>query len=208
MRANFIENRLLNDIAERDGLSGLYNRRMFDNLTNRLWLQAQRNQRSAANHSRRHRPLQGVQRSLRPPGRRQLHSARRRDHRARAQAAVRLLRALRRRGIRARALRSVGHRSDCAARADSPRHDGARYSARASDAAGMITVSIGSATAQPETQAQPRRPDPSRRRSALPREATGPQSRAARRLGRLRDADRRLQGLRHQIAAALASDAA
>jgi len=43
VRANFIENRLLNDIAERDGLSGLYNRRMFDNLTSRLWLQAQRN---------------------------------------------------------------------------------------------------------------------------------------------------------------------
>jgi diguanylate cyclase (GGDEF)-like protein len=44
LRANFIENRLLNDIAERDGLTGLYNRRMFDTLTNRLWLQAQRNQ--------------------------------------------------------------------------------------------------------------------------------------------------------------------
>jgi diguanylate cyclase (GGDEF)-like protein len=44
LRANFIENRLLNDIAERDGLTGLYNRRMFDSLTNRLWLQAQRNQ--------------------------------------------------------------------------------------------------------------------------------------------------------------------
>jgi diguanylate cyclase (GGDEF)-like protein len=46
LRANFIENRLLNDIAERDGLTGLYNRRMFDSLTNRLWLQAQRNQES------------------------------------------------------------------------------------------------------------------------------------------------------------------
>ncbi len=44
LRANFIENRLLNDIAERDGLTGLYNRRMFDTLTNRLWMQAQRNQ--------------------------------------------------------------------------------------------------------------------------------------------------------------------
>jgi diguanylate cyclase (GGDEF)-like protein len=44
LRANFIENRLLNDIAERDGLTGLYNRRMFDSLTNRLWLQAKRNQ--------------------------------------------------------------------------------------------------------------------------------------------------------------------
>jgi diguanylate cyclase (GGDEF)-like protein len=44
VRAQFIETRLLNDIAERDGLSGLYNRRMFDMLTRRLWLQAQRNQ--------------------------------------------------------------------------------------------------------------------------------------------------------------------
>jgi diguanylate cyclase (GGDEF)-like protein len=44
VRATFIETRLLNDIAERDGLSGLYNRRMFDVLTRRLWLQAQRNQ--------------------------------------------------------------------------------------------------------------------------------------------------------------------
>jgi diguanylate cyclase (GGDEF)-like protein len=43
LRENFIENRLLNDIAERDGLTGLYNRRMFDNLTSRLWGQAQRN---------------------------------------------------------------------------------------------------------------------------------------------------------------------
>src|SRR4029079_15765576 len=43
MRTTFVETQLLNDIAERDGLSGLYNRRMFDNLTSRLWLQAQRN---------------------------------------------------------------------------------------------------------------------------------------------------------------------
>jgi diguanylate cyclase (GGDEF)-like protein len=43
VRASFIETQLLNDIAERDGLSGLYNRRMFDTLANRLWLHAQRN---------------------------------------------------------------------------------------------------------------------------------------------------------------------
>lgn len=43
VRASFIETQLLNDIAERDGLSGLYNRRMFDTLANRLWLQAKRN---------------------------------------------------------------------------------------------------------------------------------------------------------------------
>jgi diguanylate cyclase (GGDEF)-like protein len=44
LRANFIETQLLNNIAERDGLSGLYNRRMFDTLTSRLWQQAQRDQ--------------------------------------------------------------------------------------------------------------------------------------------------------------------
>jgi diguanylate cyclase (GGDEF)-like protein len=42
VRTSFIETRLLSDIAERDGLSGLYNRRMFDSLTRRLWQQAQR----------------------------------------------------------------------------------------------------------------------------------------------------------------------
>jgi diguanylate cyclase (GGDEF)-like protein len=42
MRTTFVETQLLNDIAERDGLSGLYNRRMFDTLTRRLWQQAQR----------------------------------------------------------------------------------------------------------------------------------------------------------------------
>jgi diguanylate cyclase (GGDEF)-like protein len=46
VRANFVETQLLNDIAERDGLSGLYNRRMFDALTRRLWQQAQRDQQS------------------------------------------------------------------------------------------------------------------------------------------------------------------
>jgi diguanylate cyclase (GGDEF)-like protein len=43
VRTSFIETQRLNDIAERDGLSGLYNRRMFDNLASRLWAQAQRN---------------------------------------------------------------------------------------------------------------------------------------------------------------------
>jgi diguanylate cyclase (GGDEF)-like protein len=46
VRASFIETRLLNDIAERDGLSGLYNRRMFDTLARRLWQQAQRDAES------------------------------------------------------------------------------------------------------------------------------------------------------------------
>jgi diguanylate cyclase (GGDEF)-like protein len=42
VRTSFIETRLLADIAERDGLTGLYNRRMFDTLARRLWQQAQR----------------------------------------------------------------------------------------------------------------------------------------------------------------------
>jgi diguanylate cyclase (GGDEF)-like protein len=46
VRANFFETQLLNNIAERDGLSGLYNRRMFDTLADRLWQQAQRDQQS------------------------------------------------------------------------------------------------------------------------------------------------------------------
>jgi diguanylate cyclase (GGDEF)-like protein len=45
-RTSFVETQLLNDIAERDGLSGLYNRRMFDTLTRRLWQQAQRDAES------------------------------------------------------------------------------------------------------------------------------------------------------------------
>jgi diguanylate cyclase (GGDEF)-like protein len=43
VRTSFVETQRLSDIAERDGLSGLYNRRMFDTLTRRLWQQAQRN---------------------------------------------------------------------------------------------------------------------------------------------------------------------
>jgi diguanylate cyclase (GGDEF)-like protein len=42
-RTSYVETQLLNAIAERDGLSGLYNRRMFDTLARRLWQQAQRN---------------------------------------------------------------------------------------------------------------------------------------------------------------------
>jgi diguanylate cyclase (GGDEF)-like protein len=45
-RANFIETRLLNERAERDGLTGVYNRRKFDTLTSVLWDQARRNQQS------------------------------------------------------------------------------------------------------------------------------------------------------------------
>ncbi len=44
-RTRFIEQRKLNELAERDGLTGLYNRRKFDGLADSLWRQARRDQR-------------------------------------------------------------------------------------------------------------------------------------------------------------------
>lgn len=41
-RTGFLETRLLNELAERDGLTGLYNRRMFDDFIRRLWRQSRR----------------------------------------------------------------------------------------------------------------------------------------------------------------------
>ena len=42
LRTNFLETRLLNDLAERDGLTGLYNRRIFDDFMRRIWRQSRR----------------------------------------------------------------------------------------------------------------------------------------------------------------------
>jgi diguanylate cyclase (GGDEF)-like protein len=42
LRANFLEARVLNELAERDGLTGLYNRRIFDDFMRRIWGQARR----------------------------------------------------------------------------------------------------------------------------------------------------------------------
>jgi diguanylate cyclase (GGDEF)-like protein len=42
LRTNFLETRLLNDLAERDGLTGLYNRRIFDDFIRRIWRQSRR----------------------------------------------------------------------------------------------------------------------------------------------------------------------
>jgi diguanylate cyclase (GGDEF)-like protein len=44
-RIRFIEARKLNELAERDGLTGLFNRRKFDSLVDQLWQQARRDQR-------------------------------------------------------------------------------------------------------------------------------------------------------------------
>lgn len=46
IRTAFIEQRLLNELAQRDGLTGLYNRRIFDDYIQRVWRQARRDQAS------------------------------------------------------------------------------------------------------------------------------------------------------------------
>jgi diguanylate cyclase (GGDEF)-like protein len=42
LRTNFLETRLLHELAQRDGLTGLYNRRIFDDYMRRLWRQSWR----------------------------------------------------------------------------------------------------------------------------------------------------------------------
>ena len=42
LRTSFLEARLLNQLAERDGLTGLYNRRIFDDYIDRIWRQSRR----------------------------------------------------------------------------------------------------------------------------------------------------------------------
>jgi diguanylate cyclase (GGDEF)-like protein len=48
LRTNFLETRLLNELAERDGLTGLYNRRIFDDYVERLWRQSRRERTAVA----------------------------------------------------------------------------------------------------------------------------------------------------------------
>lgn len=42
VRTSFLETRLLNELAQRDGLTGLYNRRIFDDYVHRIWRQSRR----------------------------------------------------------------------------------------------------------------------------------------------------------------------
>jgi predicted signal transduction protein with EAL and GGDEF domain len=44
LRLTFIEQRMLNELAQRDGLTGLYNRRIFDDYIQRIWRQARRDE--------------------------------------------------------------------------------------------------------------------------------------------------------------------
>ncbi|MCC5862818.1 MAG: GGDEF domain-containing protein [Gammaproteobacteria bacterium] len=42
VRRGYLESRLLSELAQRDGLTGLYNRRLFDDQMSRIWRQARR----------------------------------------------------------------------------------------------------------------------------------------------------------------------
>jgi diguanylate cyclase (GGDEF)-like protein len=48
LRTNFLETRQLNELAERDGMTGLYNRRIFDDYIHRIWRQSRREEVSVA----------------------------------------------------------------------------------------------------------------------------------------------------------------
>ena len=152
LRANFIENRLLNDIAERDGLTGLYNRRMFDNLTNRLWLQAQRNQESVQvilvdiDHFKPYNDLYGHQAG---------DNCIRRVATIIARATKRPFDFCARYGGEEFALVLYAPSgSDSTALAEQIRRETMALNIphAHSDAAGILTVSIGSATAEPDTK--------------------------------------------------------
>jgi diguanylate cyclase (GGDEF)-like protein len=42
VRTSYLESRILSELAQRDGLTGLYNRRLFDDQMSRIWRQARR----------------------------------------------------------------------------------------------------------------------------------------------------------------------
>lgn len=48
VRTNFLETRLLNELAERDGMTRLYNRRIFDEHIQRIWRQSRREETTLA----------------------------------------------------------------------------------------------------------------------------------------------------------------
>ena len=72
LRHDYLATQLLNESVNRDALTGVHNRRMFDEHLERLWQQAIREQAPLAPAVARSRPLQGVQRFRWPSGRRRV----------------------------------------------------------------------------------------------------------------------------------------
>ena len=75
-RVAFLERRRLAEVAMHDGLTGLLNRAALEEQARSLWQHAQVRAPAGLGAADRHRPLQGLQRPLRPPGRRPLPAGR------------------------------------------------------------------------------------------------------------------------------------
>ena len=104
-RMRFLEACLLREMVARDGLTGIQNRRMFDQHIQRVWQQAVREEAARGGAARRHRLLQGLQRPLRASGGRRMPARRGRFLEPVRAPAIGFRRALRRRRVRDRALR-------------------------------------------------------------------------------------------------------
>ena len=68
VRQAFLESRMLNDLAERDGLTGLYNRRRYDRDVEKVVAPVPPRSEPAHTAAGRYRSLQGIQRSIRSSG--------------------------------------------------------------------------------------------------------------------------------------------
>ena len=171
LRTNFLETRVLNELAERDGMTGLYNRRIFDDYVERLWRQSRREGTGVAiifvdlDFFKLYNDLYGHQAG--DDCLKRIATV----HRSRRETAVRFRGAIRRRGVRARSVRPARRLRAHRSRADSPRRARARDSAcrLASGQARDRQRRLGARQARDEPQPNGR--DSGRRRGAVPSEA-------------------------------------
>ena len=175
-------NQRLSDLASKDALTGIANRRGFDEQYAAEWNRARRAGESLALARDRCRPFQKIQRPLRSPGRRRLPAASGRRFEPNRAARWRLRGAHRRRGIRASPSRCRPRRRREIGRIRAVPGGGMNIAHKASPEA-RVTVSVGAAATRAD-RGQHARPDRPCRRRALPGEASRPQSRGARPAGK------------------------
>ena len=192
LRTNFLETRVLNELAERDGMTGLYNRRIFDDYIERLWRQSRREGTGVAiifvdiDFFKLYNDLYGHQAG---------DDCLKRIAKCIARGAKRPFDFAARYGGEEFVLVLYGPPDDYArtrSRADSPRRARARDSARrlASGQARDRQRRLGARQARDEPQPNGR--DPDRRRGAVPGEARRAQPRGVQGLRQRRRRDRQL----------------